>query len=325
MPIQNTAKILSPSSASNTGNFIPQFMKRKHHSSFRARSDSEASASSGSESDHGEGSERTCTLHSSTKTGTKHSNNEDTYIATFDVAASTKRKGSNTAALFAVFDGHGGGFCSKYLKENFLFHLMNQNLDLEAGVEEAEMKFCKRARRNCDDSGACLIACMISQDNEYLVAGVGDCRCVLSVGFGAKRKVRALSRDHTARSELARIRRAGGYVSNGRVAGILEPARTIGDLDVKDEANSGLIATPEMKKGKIEPGALHIFVLASDGLWDVMSNKDAICLIEKHIRDRKGKPSKQIADSKNLTSFLVQEAFNKGSSDDITALVCIVW
>ena len=128
-------------------------MKRKHHSSFRARSDSEASASSGSESDHGEGSERTCTLHSSTKTGTKHSNNEDTYIATFDVAASTKRKGSNTAALFAVFDGHGGGFCSKYLKENFLFHLMNQNLDLEAGVEEAEMKFCNgRKREDCTKS-----------------------------------------------------------------------------------------------------------------------------------------------------------------------------
>ena len=105
----------------------------------------------------------------------------------------------------------------------------------------------------------------------------------------------------------------------------MEPARTIGDLDVKDEPNSGLIATPEMKTGRIEPEALHIFVLASDGLWDVMSNKDAICLVEKHIRDKKGNPSKHIADSKNLTSILVQEAFKKGSSDDITALVCIVW
>ena len=78
-----------------------------------------------------------------------------------------------------------------------------------------------------------------------------------------------MSTDHTAKVESTRIRRAGGRVLHGRLDGILEPSRTIGDLDVKDKGNTGLIATPEMRKGKIEQDKLYVFVLASDGLWDV--------------------------------------------------------
>ena len=98
-----------------------------------------------------------------------------------------------------MFDGHGGGKCSKYLKDNFMYHVMNQKQNgrksqswykaVKNGIAEAEEKFCKQARRSGDDSGACLITCVLSEDN-YIVAGVGDCRCICGVGFkGSKTKV----------------------------------------------------------------------------------------------------------------------------------------
>ena len=108
--------------------------------------------------------------------------------------------------------------------------------------------------------------------------------------------------------------------------GILEPSRTIGDLDVKDKKNTGLIAIPEMKKGKIEQDKLYVFVLASDGLWDVFKNSEVINFIHKAIENKKtGNPCKQTAESKNVADRLVAEAARRGSRDDITVVVCIVW
>jgi serine/threonine protein phosphatase PrpC len=273
---------------------------------------------------------RTCTLHSATVTGSKHKNNEDRFVASFDIAASTNRCGQDSAAIFAVFDGHGGDFCSQYLQENFLYHVQNSKRGkwfaaLEDGIAESERKFCRQARRIRDDSGACLIALVITPANEYVCAGVGDCRCILGVGWTKSIRIQALSRDHTANAEQARIRRAGGYVRNGRVSGVLEPARTIGDLDVKDEKNSGVNAIPEMKHGHVVPGELHVFVLASDGLWDVFSNADVINFVHSKIANSKGLPCKTRAESQNVSSLLVEEAVARGSRDDITVLVNIVW
>ena len=237
-----------------------------------------------------------------------------------------------------MFDGHGGGKCSKYLKDNFMYHVMNQKQNgrksqswykaVKNGIAEAEEKFCKQARRSGDDSGACLITCVLSEDN-YIVAGVGDCRCICGVGFkGGKTKVEitALSTDHTAKVESARIRRAGGRVLRGRLDGILEPSRTIGDLDVKNKGKTGLIATPEMRKGKMKHDQLYVFVLASDGLWDVFNNREVISFVHKAIENKKtGKACKQITESKNVADQLVAEAARRGSRDDITAIVSIVW
>ena len=239
------------------------------------------------------------------------------------------------AAIFAVFDGHGGGECSKYLQENFMYHVMNQQEQstknswykaVKNGIAEAEERYCKQARRVGDDSGACLITCVLSEDS-YIVAGVGDCRCIAGIGWNKRnKKVIALSTDHTAKVESTRIRRAGGRVLHGRLDGILEPSRTIGDLDVKDKGNTGLIATPEMRKGKIEHDKLYVFVLASDGLWDVFKNHEVISFIHRAIENKKtGNPCKQTAESKNIADQLVAEASRRGSRDDITAIVCIVW
>lgn len=63
------------------------------------------------------------------------------------------------------------------------------------------------------------------------VANVGDCRAVLCRGG----KAVAITRDHTPTvpSEAARVEAAGGFVSRGRVNGILGVSRSFGDIHCK--------------------------------------------------------------------------------------------
>ncbi len=57
-----------------------------------------------------------------------------------------------------------------------------------------------------------------------------------------------------------------------RVNGILATSRTIGDGSMK--VKSYITAEPEMVHRDIQPGDQYV-VLATDGLWDVMSNQQA--------------------------------------------------
>ncbi len=75
----------------------------------------------------------------------------------------------------------------------------------------------------------------------------------------------------------------------------------------------GLNAIPEMKRGHVIPGELHVFVLASDGLWDVFSNADVISFVHSKIANSKGLPCKTTAESQNVSSLLVEEAVARGS------------
>ncbi|XP_026190554.1 uncharacterized protein LOC34624638 [Cyclospora cayetanensis] len=78
-----------------------------------------------------------------------------------------------------------------------------------------------------------------------------------------------LSRDLRASApyELQRLRSLNATVEGGRLGGILEPSRTVGDFDIKDSQPKGaLSAQPEVAYLHLTtPGLL---LLASDGFWD---------------------------------------------------------
>ncbi|PQQ13924.1 putative protein phosphatase 2C 60 isoform X2 [Prunus yedoensis var. nudiflora] len=69
----------------------------------------------------------------------------------------------------------------------------------------------------------------ILRNNQLLVANVGDSHCVIS------RKGISSSRDHKPDLELKkeRILKAGGFVHAGRVNGMLNVSRSIGDMEFK--------------------------------------------------------------------------------------------
>ncbi|CAM9587695.1 unnamed protein product, partial [Sphacelaria rigidula] len=154
-------------------------------------------------------------------------------------------------------------------------------------------------------SGACVISGLYC-DGALVLANIGDCQAVyhghVKSTLGTPITAQTTIHDASNQAEVSRALAAGGFVSStGRFQGILEPSRTVGDVDVKAEAPKGVIASfPELFKVDIasdvyqgeEPPAIPPFlVLATDGIWDETSAntvieevKDGIERIQAHKR-----------------------------------------
>ena len=221
----------------------------------------------------------------------------------------------------AVFDGHGGSGCSDFLKRS-LPHKMKLydwsdvdgwSRNLEEIHEQLEREFISRAKNVCDSSGACSAIC-VTRERQVCVAWVGDCRVVCSPD---KRFAKAWTRDHRAsvQSERRRILRAGGHIVDGRVMGCLMPSRSFGDIDVKLNANEGVvIAIPDTTSFSIDytRGKRPFILIASDGVWDAFSSQQAV------IRARTSISKRNCINS--ACQHLCQNAV-KVSSDDCTVIM----
>ncbi|OQS04451.1 hypothetical protein THRCLA_03316 [Thraustotheca clavata] len=230
-------------------------------------------------------------------------------------------------SLFAVMDGHGGDMASEFVKANLVSVLDEQaelNKDTIAmAIAILEKRFIHLAKELRNYSGACFVALLILQDGSHkrFVINLGDCRlCALEIKPHGhpRRQFKALSKDHKAScpEERRRILLAGGSVVSGRVAGVLAPSRSIGDIDMKVPAMDGwVIAEPEITEGIMEPGS--IYVLATDGVWDVMTNEEVLDMAEDELEDDEddGKSCERACEA------IGKEAIARGSRDDITAIV----
>ncbi|CAL9181888.1 unnamed protein product [Musa hybrid cultivar] len=76
-----------------------------------------------------------------------------------------------------------------------------------------------------------------------------------------------------------RIEDAGGFVmwaGTWRVGGVLAVSRAFGDRHLKQF----VVADPEIHEEAVD-GSLEFLILASDGLWDVVTNEEAVVAIVK--------------------------------------------
>lgn len=128
-----------------------------------------------------------------------------------------------------------------------------------------------------------------------------------SCGYVALR----LSHDHTADdpAEQERIKAAGGFVSRGRILGILAVSRSFGDHGMKDF----IIASPHLKEVNLSNGTYPFFILACDGLWDVISDQEAIELVLEETKEK--------GPHEGIAEFLVETAIERGTTDNVSAIV----
>lgn len=160
---------------------------------------------------------------------------------------------------------------------------------------------------------------------QIIVGNCGDSRAVLSRGGVAI----PLSVDHKPEreDEMARIEAAGGrviYWNGYRVLGVLAMSRAIGDRYLKPY----VIAEPEvtcMKRTEDD----ECLVLASDGLWDVMSNDDVCDITRRALNCRRRSSVAAVTDwtaeeetpAAQTAALLTKLALAKGSSDNISVVV----
>nr|BBD74745.1 protein phosphatase 2C 3 [Striga hermonthica] len=265
-----------------------------------------------------------------------------------------------TGHVFGVYDGHGGYQVSDYCREYLHLALADEvrvakeKLSVEFGgghkLNEQWLEiFCNCFRRLDDEVGGFTRDSMeknhdspvspIAPDSvgstavvaivctsHIIVANCGDSRAVLNRG-----KVPVpLSVDHrpNREDESARIEGLGGKVINWdghRVSGVLAVSRSIGDRYLRPYviADPELMIVPRTKEDEC-------LILASDGLWDVMSNNEACDLARKrillwHKKNGPTLPKERGHDvdpaAHDAADYLSRVALQRGSRDNISVIV----
>jgi len=162
------------------------------------------------------------------------------------------------------------------------------------------------------DDGSTAITCLI-RGNSIMIANVGDSRAVASISGRAV----ALSVDHKPNlpTERARIQNAGGTVTSmmgcHRVMGMLAMSRALGDVMIERY----LSVDPDLAEQQLEDR--DFVVMASDGLWDVLSNQEVIHLVAMEATKSGWSPDALTA----IANKLCMEAFRRGSMDNITVAI----
>ncbi|KAL3808967.1 hypothetical protein ACHAXA_005159 [Cyclostephanos tholiformis] len=212
-------------------------------------------------------------------------------------------------------------------------HIMQSFEDLHLGIIEA---VALSPGGVMDESGTTATILYVSS-LAVVIANVGDSRAVMSqwlVNREGKEYITAmqLTIDHIASSdeEKMQVLEKGGFVSESgginRVMGSLAVSRSLGDVKLAPFLSRTphvlVMAKDEVlmqcrKIQYLEDSLPCFIILASDGLWDVMSNQEAVDLAWQVIEGNKIGTAYQDA-----AEVLTQEAYVRGSSDNIG--VCIV-
>ena len=239
---------------------------------------------------------------------------EDEFACKAVLSSRNRGTASVETHFLGLFDGHAGGRCSKYLSTDMSQALADDPLfdtnlpqALKRSFHTVNENFLKVADKLRLQDGSTGI-CVILREEKYVVANVGDCRAVL---ISEGRPIQ-LSKDQkpTSPEEQKRIYALGGTVVNCmgivRVNGVLAVARAFGNRSLRD------VIRPDAEITQRAMGLGDEFlVLASDGLWDVLTNQ-AVCDICQRMS---GHPAATISEE------LVNSAITRGSMDNVTCIV----
>ena len=228
------------------------------------------------------------------------------------------RVDKRACSAFGIFDGHGGDECSRQAAAIFERELFGGELVRQRMYDEwlRDVFLRTDALLRSGDVGAfdtCgSTAVCAALDGRFLVVGnVGDSECMVV----SDNAYTTLTRNHRARDpdERTRILKAGGCVYNGRVYGTLAVSRSLGDKNVKGK--SVVIAEPHVAVYEMTKRD-RALVLCCDGVYERLSHDDVFDAVLGGIAS--GSPPATIADQ------IVQAAYDRGSQDNISAIVVLL-
>jgi pyruvate dehydrogenase phosphatase len=194
-------------------------------------------------------------------------------------------------------------------------------------------------------SGSCALLSFYDSRSKLLrVACTGDSRAVLGRRSESGKWIATpLSVDQTGSNpdEAARLRKLHPnepyVVRNGRVLGGLEPTRAFGDASYKwtreiseklrqhffARSPSSILKTPPyvtaepvITTTKIEPEKGDFVVMATDGLWEMLTNEEVIGLVGKWIETQQISPASSTSQSQ-FDSVWTRIFGSRGSKDGL--------
>jgi protein phosphatase 1G len=269
---------------------------------------------------------------------------------------------NNKTHIFGIFDGHGGREVANYVKNHFTeFFLSNENykkgkikeaiketfllLDRNLETKEAmieltkdHINFCKEfniqtneneinERKNYIENIAYSIGCtanifIIYNNEDFYFVNSGDSRSLL-LKRGESIK---MSIDHKPElpNEFSRIKKAGLTINEGRVNGMLNLSRSIGDFqfklrkDLKQE-EQGVTCNPDILYGKKCDGDDFV-VIGCDGVWECISNEGISDFIYDKFRNDRNVDLGQII-GEVFDRGIAKSGYEENGCDNMTCMI----
>eukprot|EP01118_Nematostelium_gracile_P008625 TRINITY_DN2859_c0_g1_i1.p1 TRINITY_DN2859_c0_g1~~TRINITY_DN2859_c0_g1_i1.p1 ORF type:complete len:545 (-),score=137.82 TRINITY_DN2859_c0_g1_i1:107-1741(-) len=222
--------------------------------------------------------------------------------------------GREDCDYIGLFDGHGGNDASLLAGKN-LHVLLEDKLtgkDPEEGLKDAFVATNAVMKTERIKGGTTAIVALFLGDNGF-IANAGDSRAVLCQSGIATR----YSTDHKPDlpEESKRIKELGGIITttvaaNGRVISrvchTLSVARALGDFQLEPFIS----CIPEVRGPiNIQDHSNQFLILACDGLWDVVTDQEAVTLVVN------------VNDPEEAAITLRDYALEKGSEDNVSVVV----
>lgn len=211
---------------------------------------------------------------------------------------------------------------------------------LDSAFQQCDTAWLKQANRHGWDDGTTAVTALV-HNKRLFVANAGDSRAVLACRDkgqdGNKLSYRAMdmSHDHkpNRQDEKRRVEMLQGrivFYGTWRVEGVLAVTRAIGDRRLK----KWVCPDPEIVQRDLEEGD-DLLLLASDGVWDVLTSQAAVNVvrnfIEMNVREpaqdgeggssggRNGALCEELL--QQAAAAVVDSAYRQGSQDNITCVV----
>ncbi|CAN1784734.1 Probable protein phosphatase 2C 42, partial [Linum perenne] len=234
----------------------------------------------------------------------------------------------NFGTFVGVYDGHGGPEAARYVCDHLFPNFRAISAETEGVVTAETIRRAFQATEMATVGSCCLVGVIFQQT--LFVANLGDSRVVLGKKVGNTGGVAAiqLSTEHNAslddiRHELKELHPDDPQIvvlKHGvwRVKGIIQVSRSIGDVYMKHarfnrEPISAKFRLPEPMNMPIMSASptilthpLHpsdsFLIFASDGLWEHLSNEEAVEIVQSH---------PHVGSAKRLVKAALQEAARK--------------
>lgn len=150
-------------------------------------------------------------------------------------------------------------------------------------LDEDFLKEAARQKPSWKDGTTAVVVLVIN--NTLYIANLGDSKSMLCRYKEDEKKCVPvpLTTDHSPSvyAERMRIQKAGGHVRDGRVMGVLEVSRSIGDGPYK---NHGVTCLPDIKRCQLTQNDRYIMI-ACDGLWTSFAMDESIQFVNKVLQD----------------------------------------